>query len=235
MKLQRSGAPVRYRRHSKSGEYARFWDDHHLPCQQPPWGTLNAIDVNTGEIAWKVPLGAMPDCRLKTGTPSLGGTIVTGGLVFIGGTTDSHFRAFDCEDRRRTVVRRPGRQRSRYADDLFTPANWQAIRGDRRRRGRKFQQYRFRRTGGVCPFGALDPLSLYLQHRFLIFVTPEDPRDLARSHHMKRRDLLKNAALFATVSAHPEEFLNAFDSTAAGKSAARKRSPRSRTLRDRSG
>jgi membrane-bound PQQ-dependent dehydrogenase (glucose/quinate/shikimate family) len=95
MKLQNSGAPLRYRRHSKAGEYARFWDDHHLPCQQPPWGTLNAIDVNTGEIAWKVPLGAIAGLPEKTGTPSLGGTIVAGGLVFIGGTTDSRFRAFD--------------------------------------------------------------------------------------------------------------------------------------------
>jgi glucose dehydrogenase len=97
MKQQHSGAPVRYRRHSRSGEYARFWDDHHLPCQQPPWGTLNAIDVDTGKIAWKVPLGVMPGLPAKTGTPSLGGTIVTGGLVFIGGTTDSHFRAFDAK------------------------------------------------------------------------------------------------------------------------------------------
>jgi membrane-bound PQQ-dependent dehydrogenase (glucose/quinate/shikimate family) len=95
MKKQRRGAPVLYRRYSKSGEYARFWDDHHLPCQQPPWGTLNAINVDTAEIAWKVPLGALPGLPAKTGTPNLGGTIVTGGLVFIGGTTDSRFRAFD--------------------------------------------------------------------------------------------------------------------------------------------
>ena len=95
MKPQAAGKPVRYRRTSKFGEYARFWDRHHLPCQQPPWGILNAINVDTGEIAWKVPLGSLPGVPMKTGTPSLGGSIVTGGLVFIGGTTDSRFRAFD--------------------------------------------------------------------------------------------------------------------------------------------
>ena len=97
MKLQRAGAPVRYRRHSKSGEYARFWDNRHLPCQQPPWGTLNAIDVNTGEIAWKVPLGTVAGLPAKTGTPSLGGSIVSGSLVFVGGTTDGRFHAFDAK------------------------------------------------------------------------------------------------------------------------------------------
>jgi membrane-bound PQQ-dependent dehydrogenase (glucose/quinate/shikimate family) len=95
MKLQPAGAPERYRRASKSGEYARFWDNHHWPCQRPPWGTLNAIDADTGEIAWKVPLGTVAGLKMNTGTPSLGGSIVAGGLVFIGGTTDSRFRAFD--------------------------------------------------------------------------------------------------------------------------------------------
>jgi len=51
-------APVKYRRASKDGEYARFWDQNQWPCQKPPWGTLNAVDVNEGEIAWKVPLGS---------------------------------------------------------------------------------------------------------------------------------------------------------------------------------
>src|SRR5213075_2446344 len=89
-------APVRYRRASKEGEYARYWDEHQWPCQKPPWGTLNAVDVNTGEIVWKVPLGAVDKLKGKTGTPNLGGTIVTdGGLVFIGATIDSRFRAFD--------------------------------------------------------------------------------------------------------------------------------------------
>ena len=96
MKPQAADAPLRYRRGSKEGEYARFWDEHQWPCQKPPWGTLNAVDVNTGEIVWKVPLGAVDELKGKTGTPNLGGTIVTdGGLVFIGATIDSRFRAFD--------------------------------------------------------------------------------------------------------------------------------------------
>ena len=97
LKLQLSNAPVRYRRTAKTGEYARFWDNHHLPCQQPPWGTLNAINADTGEIAWTVPLGTVEGLKTKTGTPNLGGSIVAGGLVFIGGTTDSRFRAFDAK------------------------------------------------------------------------------------------------------------------------------------------
>jgi glucose dehydrogenase len=82
------------------GRSRRFWDENLWPCQTPPWGTLNAVDLNKGEIVWKVPLGVVPELEArgvpKTGTPSLGGTIVTaGGLVFIAGTYDSLFRAFD--------------------------------------------------------------------------------------------------------------------------------------------
>ncbi len=98
MEPQAADAPLRYRRGSKEGEYARFWDERQWPCQKPPWGTLNAVDVNTGEIVWKVPLGVVDELKVKTGTPNLGGTIVTdGGLVFIGATIDSHFRAFDMQ------------------------------------------------------------------------------------------------------------------------------------------
>ncbi|HET9305271.1 MAG TPA: pyrroloquinoline quinone-dependent dehydrogenase [Candidatus Sulfotelmatobacter sp.] len=57
MEPQPAGAPVPYRRSSKGGEYARFWDQNEWPCEKPPWGTLNAVDLNTGEIVWKVPLG----------------------------------------------------------------------------------------------------------------------------------------------------------------------------------
>ena len=93
---QAEGTPERYRRGSKDGEYARFWDENEWPCQRPPWGTLNAVDVNKGEIAWKVPLGGVDELKTKTGAANLGGSIVTaGGLVFIGATTDSRFRAFD--------------------------------------------------------------------------------------------------------------------------------------------
>jgi quinoprotein glucose dehydrogenase len=54
------------------------------------------VDVNTGEIAWKVPLGAVDELKKTTGTSNLGGSIVTaGGVVFIGATIDSRFRAFD--------------------------------------------------------------------------------------------------------------------------------------------
>lgn len=93
---QPAGAPVAYRRGSKQGEYARFWDENQWPCQKPPWGTLNAIDVNKGEIVWKVPLGRVDGLNVETGTPNLGGSVVTaGGLIFIGATTDHRFRAFD--------------------------------------------------------------------------------------------------------------------------------------------
>jgi quinoprotein glucose dehydrogenase len=95
---QADGAPEKYRRGSKDGEYARFWDQNQWPCQKPPWGTLNAVDVNKGEIAWKVPLGSVDGLKVKTGTPNLGGSMVTaGGLVFIGATMDSRFRAFDAK------------------------------------------------------------------------------------------------------------------------------------------
>jgi quinoprotein glucose dehydrogenase len=98
MEPQAADAPVQYRRGSKEGEYARFWDQNQWPCQKPPWGTLNAVDVNEGEIAWKVPLGVMDGLKTITGTPNLGGSIVTaGGVVFIGATTDSRFRGFDAK------------------------------------------------------------------------------------------------------------------------------------------
>ena len=71
-----------------------------LPCIRPPWGNLNAVDANTGEVLWSVPLGtnrALPEGKRNTGSDNtFGGPIVTAsGLLFIGGTTDAVFRAFD--------------------------------------------------------------------------------------------------------------------------------------------
>lgn len=96
----REGSPVPYVRGGSLGAYGRFWDSQQLPCQAPPWGKLNAIDLKTGAIAWQVPLGNMPALEAQgitgTGTPNLGGPLVTaGGLVFIGGAIDSRLRAFD--------------------------------------------------------------------------------------------------------------------------------------------
>jgi quinoprotein glucose dehydrogenase len=69
------------------------------PCNAPPWASLMAIDGNTGDIAWSVPLGidsTMPAGKQRVGSPGYGGPIVTaGGLVFIGATSDRRFRAFD--------------------------------------------------------------------------------------------------------------------------------------------
>jgi len=71
-----------------------------LPCFRPPWGHLNAVDANTGEILWQVNLGTtevLPEGKQETGANNgFGGPMVTaGGLVFIGATQDRFFRAFD--------------------------------------------------------------------------------------------------------------------------------------------
>jgi len=78
----------------------RFWNpENNMPCNQTPWGRLFAINVNTGDIAWQVPLGitdSLPEGKQNTGRPNLGGSVATaGGLIFIGATDDSRFRAFD--------------------------------------------------------------------------------------------------------------------------------------------
>jgi quinoprotein glucose dehydrogenase len=80
----------------------RFKDNaSNMMCQQPPWGQLTAVNVNTGELAWRVPLGiteSLPLEKQKTGRPGNGGTIATAaGLVFVGATDDSRFRAFDAK------------------------------------------------------------------------------------------------------------------------------------------
>ncbi|MCY7360256.1 MAG: c-type cytochrome, partial [Rudanella sp.] len=80
--------------------YNKFLDSKGAYAIKPPWGTLNAIDLNTGEYRWKIPLGEDLDLKAKgitnTGTENYGGPVVTaGGLVFIAATRDEMFRAFD--------------------------------------------------------------------------------------------------------------------------------------------
>jgi len=78
--------------------YHKFLDSDGYPAVAPPWGTLNAINLNTGEYVWKIPLGEYPELPAKnTGTENYGGPVVTaGGLVFIAATNfDKKFRAFD--------------------------------------------------------------------------------------------------------------------------------------------
>ena len=81
--------------------YRKFLDQDGYPAVAPPWGTLNAIDLNTGKYLWKVPLGNYPELAVKgmadTGTENYGGPVVTaGGVLFIGATNFDHtMRAFD--------------------------------------------------------------------------------------------------------------------------------------------
>lgn len=82
--------------------YNRWYDRNGYPVSQPPWGTLTAIDLNTGQRKWQVPLGEYKELTAKgippTGTDNYGGPLVTAsGLIFIAGSRDEHFRAFDKE------------------------------------------------------------------------------------------------------------------------------------------
>ena len=70
------------------------------PCQSPPWGELFAINVNTGDVAWRVPFGRVESLEkigvMNTGSYNIGGSVATaGGLVFIGATDDQRFHAYD--------------------------------------------------------------------------------------------------------------------------------------------
>jgi quinoprotein glucose dehydrogenase len=99
-----AGDSMAYRRTSPLGQgtmFARFSNtERGLPCQPPPWAELMAVNASTGEFAWRIPLGTMDEMEAKgvrnTGALGQGGSIVTaGGLVFIAGTIDKRFRAFE--------------------------------------------------------------------------------------------------------------------------------------------
>ncbi|MDO3627008.1 PQQ-binding-like beta-propeller repeat protein [Mucilaginibacter sp. BT774] len=80
--------------------YNKFLSKEGYPVISPPWGTLNAIDLNTGKMVWRIPLGNDPVfekvAKTPTGTENYGGPVVTaGGLVFIAASKDGKIRAFD--------------------------------------------------------------------------------------------------------------------------------------------
>lgn len=84
----------------KISGYSKFLDKNGYPAMTPPWGTLNAIDLNTGEYLWTVTYGEYPELQAKgipqTGSESYGGPVVTAsGLLFISGTKDRFFRVYD--------------------------------------------------------------------------------------------------------------------------------------------
>ena len=107
----------------------RFVDPDYLPCNPPPWGLVTAVNANTGDVAWRVPLGSYRELEEKgmahTGAPNLGGPIITaGGLVFIGATNDRRFRAFDSKTGKELWVEdMPGQA-------MATPITYMAANGE---------------------------------------------------------------------------------------------------------
>lgn len=105
--------------------YNRWLDPDGYPAVRPPWGTLIAIDLNTGEYLWRTTLGEYPELVAQglppTGTENYGGPLVTaGGVLFIGASKDEHFRAFEAKT---------GRELWRFklpAGGYATPATYEA-------------------------------------------------------------------------------------------------------------
>lgn len=94
-------ADLTYRRKAVDVRQNKFWHPETLwPCQQPPWGVLSSINLADGEYDWQVPLGEVPELTAlgvpRTGTINMGGpTATAGGILFIAGSNDRRFRAFD--------------------------------------------------------------------------------------------------------------------------------------------
>jgi glucose dehydrogenase len=107
MEKTRAGSPVPYDRTTLDGagpgrgNFEVRIDGAAWPCQKPPWGRLTAVNTATGDFAWQIPLGiteGLPEARQNTGRPALAGAIVTaGGVLFVGSTDDSRFRALEAK------------------------------------------------------------------------------------------------------------------------------------------
>jgi len=141
--------------------YTRFSDPKGFPCQLPPWGEFAAVNVNTGDVAWKVPLGVVDELEAlgvhNTGTPNIGGPMATAtGLVFIGATRDSRFRAFDAKTGK--II---------WETKLDAPAAASPITY----RGKDGKQYVVIAAGGPSDAGRGTPIVLYPQ-RLVAFSLP---------------------------------------------------------------
>ena len=95
-----STAPARPPDRYTLQEYTLFTGPDGIPAVAPPWGTLNAVDLVSGDILWRVPLGEYPQLVAKgirhTGTMNYGGVVATaGGVAFVGATADERLRAFE--------------------------------------------------------------------------------------------------------------------------------------------
>ena len=118
---RREGAALPYA--LRATKYEFFTDANGYPCQRPPWGSLYAVDLDSGDIRWRATLGEFDELKArgipKTGAPNIGGSIVTdGGLVFVAATNDRKFRAFDRDTGEELWTARAARERLRHPRDL---------------------------------------------------------------------------------------------------------------------
>ena len=139
--------------------YNMFLDPDGYPAIQPPWGTLNAIDLNKGDIRWQIPFGEYPELAAKglknTGSDNYGGPVATAaGLLFIGATNfDQKFHVYDKPHRQAALGNGIARRRQRHSRRLRSqrpPIRRHRLR--RRQKGRAHRrQHRRLRIAEVAP------------------------------------------------------------------------------------
>ena len=103
VKIEKLENSEKYRAPVYKSKYSRLLELNKFPINKPPWGTLNAINLNTGKLLWKVPLGNFDefenDSTNYTGTENFGGTTVTrGGIAISSGTLDKKIYFHDTND-----------------------------------------------------------------------------------------------------------------------------------------